>query len=161
MEVTFNFLEIRAMNTYPEHQVRTFVSCHLLPDISVKYYNGKIKPMSLCYRLSSTQTRPPTLWGCRPRTSWITWSATSTTPSPECSTTPFMRKHRRAPSSLSGFVSSVLKREDKLADANSSRHRFGKLAASRSGASFPPQQPNAFLYRCTLHPAHFLCHGRL
>lgn len=25
MEVTFNFLEIRAMNTYPEHQVTAFV----------------------------------------------------------------------------------------------------------------------------------------
>lgn len=24
VEVTFNFLEIRAMNTYPEHQVKTF-----------------------------------------------------------------------------------------------------------------------------------------
>lgn len=30
MEVTFNFLEIRAMNTYPEHQVTPNVSFHCI-----------------------------------------------------------------------------------------------------------------------------------
>lgn len=41
MEVTFNFLEIRAMNTYPEHQVRTLFFHHLLPASGLKCYNRK------------------------------------------------------------------------------------------------------------------------
>lgn len=106
-------------------------------------------PSSTC-RWSSTRTRPPTLCGCRHRISWITWSATSTTPCPESSTTPFTRKHRHPhpssyPPALSfsfGVVSSPRSR-GKLADANSSRQSVGKLAASLWGF-FPLQQPNAF-----------------
>lgn len=48
--------------------------------------------LSCTCRSSSTRTRPPTRSGCRPRTSWITWSATSTTRSRASSTTPFTRK---------------------------------------------------------------------
>lgn len=41
VEVTFNFLEIRAMNTYPEHQVRT-PSVHLAANNVVNGYQGKL-----------------------------------------------------------------------------------------------------------------------
>lgn len=152
MEVTFNFLEIRAMNTYPEHQVTTFFSCHLVPHSTVNYYYRKTL-MSIHYRLSSIQTKLPTHWDCRPRTSWITWSATSTTPSPESSTTPFMRKHNKASSPQAKkqvflfLVSYALRSENNF-------KCVGKLAASPLG-SFPLQQPNVFLYLCSLHAAHF------
>ena len=123
------------------------------------------------YRLSSTQTRPPTRWDYRPRTSWITWSTTSTTPSPESSTTPFMRKHLRASlppvKELRSLLfvcvcvcvcvcvsACALRSEDKLANVNSTRQYVGKLAASLS-SSFTLQQPNAFLYCCSLHLTHF------
>lgn len=120
------------------------------------------------YRLSSTQTRPPTRWDYRPRTSWITWSTTSTTPSPESSTTPFTRKHLRASLPPAKELRSLLlcvcviacvracalRSEDKLADVNSTRQYVGKLAASLS-SSFTLQQPNAFLYCCSLQPTHF------
>lgn len=96
-EVTFNFLEIRAMNTYPEHQV-THWNSKCFPAETLKAASIiTIEKLSI-YRLSSIQTRPPTRWDYRPRTSWITWSATSTMPSPESSTTPFMRKHLQASS---------------------------------------------------------------
>lgn len=98
VEVTFNFLEIRAMNTYPEHQVTHWSPIFfLLFGHSYQYKVWLWKPvLSIHYRLSSIQTRPPTHWDCRHRTSWITWSATSTTPSLGSSTTPFMRKPHRA-----------------------------------------------------------------
>lgn len=109
-------------------------------------------------RLSSTRTRPPTRCGCRRRSSWITWSATSTTPCLESSTTPFTRKHHRAaalvplpPSSpllppASSFSFGVVpspRSRGKLANVNSSRQSVGNLAASLWGF-FPLQQPNAF-----------------
>lgn len=100
-------------------------------------------------RLSLTQTRPPTRCGCRRRSSWITWSTTSTTPCLGSSTTPFTRKHHHAapphPPALSfsfGVVPPPRSR-GKLADVNSSRQSVGKLAASLVGC-FPLQRPNAF-----------------
>ncbi len=134
-------------NTRWHTEVQLF-SCCLDFNSSIKY--NSLKTVVSTYRLSSTQTRQRTRWGCRPRISWITWSATSTTPSPECSTTPFMRKDpwasspRAQSTSCSVFVLFVLRSKDKLADVNSTRQCVGKLADSLLG-SFPLQQPNAFL----------------
>lgn len=74
------------MNTYSEHQVKPaqggggFTRRRLTDQLSCT-----------C-RSSSTRTRPPTRSDCRARTSWTTWSATSTTRSRASSTTPSTRK---------------------------------------------------------------------
>lgn len=79
------------MNTYTEHQVRPMSLLTRRPRLWRRF-----KLMSLCHRWSSIQIRPPSPWDFRTRTSWITWSATSTTLSSGSSTTPFMRKHHWA-----------------------------------------------------------------
>lgn len=71
VEVSFNFLEIRAMNTYPEHQVGLTHPVLLSPHISVNYPGRTIMscPCTGChwYRqdyLLTEATDPGPAWSC-------------------------------------------------------------------------------------------------
>lgn len=144
VEVTFNFLEIRAMNTYSEHQVKPGASVPLLPR------RPFADQLSCTCRSSSTQTRPPTPSGCRLRTSWTTWSATSTTRSLASSTTPFMRKwFPTARSEANVHVFSGLE------ESGQRQQLLDGVGSLISGEALHLQQINAASYPSSLHPSRF------
>lgn len=163
MEVTFNFLEIRAMNTYPEHQVtlKFILFVFLLFETLIASQSACVEvscPHTGCYRhrqdhlLAATADTGPAGSHGQPHQ----LRPVSSLQQLHLRVSITERSHpKHGNSSFSFGVVRSPRSQGKLADVNSSRQSVGKLAASLWDC-FPLQQPNAFLYRCSLHPAH-LC----
>lgn len=160
MEVTFNFLEIRAMNTYPEHQVTPPLALSSCPAPSFRPLPSACvemccHPPAGCHRHGQDhllaaaadagaagshgqphQLRPvSSLQQLHLRVSINAQPPSSPLPPPSPLLPP-------ASSFSFGVVPSPRSR-GKLANVNSSRQSVGNLAASLWGF-FPLQQPNAF-----------------